>query len=123
MHSLKNGIMGKEGKLQRKQGYKKDQDESTAHMKWRELNVFLVFGYGRVHLVLRLRSSKAEPAKAESQFKLVRSDRKEQQEAQDTLKKGSQLGGRGTDIGESQEPTLASWARRRKERKWQWRSQ
>jgi len=27
MHSLKNGIMGKEGKLQRKQGYKKDQDE------------------------------------------------------------------------------------------------
>ena len=106
-----------------KQGYKKDQDEGTAHMKWRELNVFLVFGYGRVHLVLRLRSSKAEPAKAESQFKLVRSDRKEQQEAQDTLKKGSQLGGRGTDIGESQEPTLASWARRRKERKWQWRSQ
>ena len=72
-----------------KQGYKKDQDESTAHMKWRELNVFLVFGYGRVHLVLRLRSSKAEPAKAESQFKLVRSDRKEQQEAQDTLKKNS----------------------------------
>ena len=55
-------------------------------MKWRELNVFQVFGYGRVHLVLRLRSSKAEPAKAESQFKLVRSDRKEQQEAQDTLK-------------------------------------
>ena len=54
---------------------------------WRELNVFIVFGYGRVHLVLRLRSSKAEPAKAESQFKLVRSDRKEQQEAQDTLKK------------------------------------
>ena len=69
-----------------KQGYKKDQDEGTAHMKWRELNVFLVFGYGRVHLVLRLRSSKAEPAKAESQFKLVRSDRKVQQEAQDTLK-------------------------------------
>jgi len=58
-------------------------------MKWRELNVFQVFGYGRVHLVLRLRSSKAEPAKAESQFKLVRSGRKEQQEAQDTLKKPS----------------------------------
>ena len=87
MHSLKNGIMGKEGKLQRKQRYKKDQDECTVHMKWRELNVFQVFGYGRVHLVLRLRSSKAEPAKAESQFKLVRSDRKEQQEAQVTLKK------------------------------------
>ena len=26
----------------------KDQDRCTVHMKWGELNVFQVFGYGRV---------------------------------------------------------------------------
>ena len=76
---------GKRRKTAKETRIQKDQDGCIVHVKWGELNVFQS-AYGRVHLVLRLRTSKAEPAKAESQFKLVRSDRKEQQEAQDTLK-------------------------------------
>ena len=65
---------GKRRKTAKETRIQKDQDRCTVHMKWGELNVFQVFGHGRVHLVLRLRTRKAERAKAESQFKLVRSD-------------------------------------------------